>query len=390
MQIEIVTILALALIISAEERRCNEKAVNRQMMKEGSTLEHVGEKKHEVPSEKGDTSKGKQQETNELAENKENILKHLGKISEFEGYQQDKQTAEPEKIDQGQQLQDEEKKKAQHAGKQKHLHVGMKQTQDEAETLKLQHDVKEINKKGNEGEQKEKKHANRDEGTPEQAKNLNSVGEHSDQQTAQNNGLEVRQQDEHLEHPSEGYRVTEPGQDEEHQLVSQHGFNYLFSDHGGHNLQHGSSIFEDTSLHKHLEGSLQQHFPVYIPDEKHVAHPAEKPVSFPARQLVSRPATIPQTVKVPVERPCFLPFPVEKRIPFSVHVRVPVPKKVPAPYPVPAEVPVPRPYPVKVPVDRPVAVAAEEHYPLVVQKQVHSPAEKNLPYPIKVRVASFN
>jgi hypothetical protein len=411
LQFETVIILALASIISAEERQCNEKDVNRQIMTEGSTLEHVDEKKQEVPSEKGDTSQGKQQETNEVEENEENINKHLGKIPEFLGYQQEKQIAEPERRDQGQQVQGEEGRKEEHPKKEKHPDVGKEQIEDEAETSKLQHDVKEISEKGNGGEQKEKKHVNGDEGTPEQAKNLNSVGEHSDQQTAQNNGLEIRQQDEDFEHQPEGYRVTEPGQDEEHQLVSQHGFNYLFRDHGGHSSQHSSSAFQGTSLDKHPdvqtitvadEGFLQQHFPVYIPDEKLVPHLAEKAVSFPARQLVSRPVTIPQTVqkhvtysvKVPVERPYFFPFPVEKRVPFPVNVGVPVPqpypvhvpKQEPVAFPERAEVPVPQPYPVKVPVDRPVTVPVEEHHPLV-QQQVHYPAEK-LPYPVKVRDSS--
>jgi hypothetical protein len=401
LQIEIVITLAVALIVSAEGRQCNEKDVNSQTLKEGSTLEHVS-------SEKGDTLYEKEQETNELAEKEENILEHMGKIIEFEGHQED---GEPGKTNQEQQLQDEENRKKQHAGKEKHLQVGMKQTQGEAEASKLQHDAKEINKEENDGEQKEKKHGNREEGTPEQAKNLSSVGKHSDQQTAQNNGLEIRQRDEHVEHPSEGYRVTEPEQDEEHQFVSQSGFNYLFGDHGGHNLQHGSNIFEGTSLHKHHhaqtitladKGSLQQHFPVYIQDEKHEPHPAGKPVSFPFRQLVTRPATIPQTVhkhlSYSVKVPYFLPFPVEKRVQlrlpvsqkYTVHIpksyAVLVEKKVPTPYAVRAEVP--QPY-VNVPVDRPVPVPVAEHHPLPVQQQVHSPAEKNLPYPVKVRIASF-
>jgi hypothetical protein len=427
LQIEVV-ILALAVIISAEGGKFAEEDVNSQTKKEDSTLEHA---KDEISLGKEEL-KQKQEEINKQAENEENILKHKEKITEFEGHQENEQSAKPEQCNQGLQLQDEENRKAQHTGQERHLNVDMKQTQGEAETTKLQHDVKEMNKKENDAELEEKKHTNQDEVTPEQAEKLNSVGEHSDQQTAQNNGLEISQQ---LEHVLQGYRVTEPGQDEEHQLVTQNGFNYLFSSHGGHNLQHSSSIFGGTSLSSHHdiqtlalanEAALQHHFPVYIPDERHVPHPAVKTIPYPAQHPVSRPVPIPVTVhkavpytvhkpvpypvKVPVERPYFVPVPVEKKVPFAVHVKVPVPqpytvhvpkpytvlveKKVPAPYPVRVEIPVSQPYPVKVnvpvpiPVDRPVPVPVEKPYPVTVQKEFHHPVDKKAPYPVKVRTAS--
>jgi hypothetical protein len=492
LQIEII-ILAMALIISAEERKCTEKDVNSQAKREDSTLEQDIDSKDQLSLENYDL-KQKQKEKNKLVENEEYMLKHLEKISEFEGHQDNEQSAKEEKRNQGQQLQDEEnrigqhirkekylnvdvkqtqgeaeasklqqdeetrigqytgKEKplnvdikqtqgdaeasklqqdeetriGQHTGKEKHLKFDIKQTQGEAEASKLQYDVKELDKNENDGELKEKKHTNRVEATLEQGHKLNSLEEHSDQQTAQNNGLEFRQHDQHLEHPLEGYRVTETGQDEAHQLVSQNDFNHLFNYHGGHNLHHSSNIFEGTSLHKHHdiqtltltdEGSLQHHFPVYIPDQKHVPQPAEKPVSFPAKHFVSHPVSLPYVVhkpvpypvKVPVQRPYFVPVPVEKKVPFAVHVRVPVPqpytvhvpkpytvfveKKVPAPYPVRVEVPVSQPYPVKVnvpvkvSVDRPAPVPAEEPYPVTLQKEV---VEKKVPYPVQVRSASSN
>jgi hypothetical protein len=473
LQIEIF-VLALALIISPEEGNCTEEDVNSHTKREDTTLEHVINNKNELSLEKEYDLKQKQQEINELAENKENVFQHLEKISEFEGHQDNEQYAKQETRNQGQQIQDEanrkvqhvgkekhlnvdmkqpqgevealkpqqdeENRKTQHTGKEKHLNVDMKETKGEAKTSKLQHDAKEKNKDENDGEFSEEKHKNKDKATLEEAHKSNSQEEHSDQQTAQNNGLEIRQHDQHLEHPLEGYQVTETGQDEGHQLASQNDFNYLFSYHGGHNVQHSSSIFEGTSLHKHHdvptltltdERSFQRHFPVYIPDEKHVPHAAQKTVSSPPKHFVSHPAALPYAihkpvpypVKVPVERPYFVPVPVEKKVPFAVHVRVPVPqpytvhvpkpytvvveKKVPAPYPVRVEVPVPQlypvkvnvpvpvpvdrpvPVPVKVSVDRPVPVPVEEPYPVTLQKEIHSPVEK-FPHAVQVRSTSSN
>ncbi|XP_033606575.1 uncharacterized protein LOC111862476 [Cryptotermes secundus] len=415
--IEII-ILAFALITSAEESKCTEKDVNNQTKREDSTLEHEIDSKDELSLGKDDDLKEKQQERNELAANEENMLKHLETISEFEGHQDNEQFAKEVNRNQGQQLQDEENTTGQNTGKEKQLNVDIKQTQGEAEESELQYDVKEMDENGNDREPKEKKHTNPGEATLEQKHKLNSVEQHSDQQTAQNHGSEFRQHG-HLEQPLEGYRVTETGQDEGHQLIRENNFNYLFNYHGGHNLQHSPNIFEDTSLHKNHdvqtltltdEVSLQHHFPVYIPGEKHVPQPTEKTVSFPAKQFVSHPAglhyavhkPVPYPLNVPVQRPYFVP-----EVPFAVHVRVPVPqsytvhdpkpytvlveKKVAARYPVRVQVPVSQPYPVKVNVpvkasaNRPVSAPVEEPYPVTVQKEA---VQKKFPYPVQVHVKS--
>jgi hypothetical protein len=438
LQIKIV-ILALALIISAEEGKRIEDA-NSQTKREDSTLEHDIDGNDKLSLETEEDLKQKQQGKNEIAEN---ILKNLEKVSELEGLQDNARTAKEETGYGGQQLQDEENRIGQYTGIEKHLNVDINQTQDEenrrgqqirkekylnddmnktqgeVEASELKYDVKEMDKNGNDRELIEQKYTNRDEASLEQAQKPSPMEEqYSDPQTAHNNGLEFRQHDQHLQHPLEGYRVTETGQDEAHQLVNQNDFKYLFSYHGGHNLRHGSNIFEGTSLNKHHdvqaltltgEGSFQQHFPVYIPDEKHVPHSADKTVSFPTKQFVFHPAAVPYTahkpvpypVKFPVDRPYFVPVPVEKKVPFAVHVKVPVPqpytvlleKKVPAPYPVRIEVPVSQPYPVKVnvpvpvlvpdkvSVDRPVPLPVEEPYYVTVQKE----AVEKVPYPLQVR-----
>jgi hypothetical protein len=380
LQIEIV-VLALALIISTEETEWNGKDVNSQMIKENSTREQVVEKIDELSVQKDEE---KQKERNEFADNEESIFKQKGRVSEFEGHQDDEGSAKAEKRNQGERVHDEEDRKSQNTGNEYHLHVNTKHTQGEGKASELQHDVKGTDKVENDEELKEKKHTNPDGSILEQADNSSSVGEHSDQQTAQNNGLEVREKDNHLG----GYRVTEPEQEEAHHTASHKGFNFLLSKHRGHSSQYHPSTFGGATLHKSHEAQTftlpdedsVQHFPVYIADEQDIPHPVQKAVSYPVRQYVSLPATVPLTVHKParfhVQRPYFLPVPVPQ--PYTAHAH----RLHTAPYsPYHVNIPVP----VKVPVHRPVSVTAQQQYPLPVQGQDHSPVQKELLYPVQVR-----
>jgi len=439
-----VTILALALvIITAEETTHAEKGANTQAKEEDAKLREESRKEEEISLRKEEEVKQQQQEINKLAEEAVNECKQKKNVSEFEEEHQDKKTCiKPQKNEQGHQLQEE---RNQHIEKQQRLNVDIKQTQDEAEVLELQHGTKERNNEENDGKLKERKHTSQGDEPLEQKDVLTSLQEHSHQQTAQSSGMENRQQDRHMEYLSDGYRVTEPEHDEEHQAESQTGFNYSFRNHedqDAHTVHDTFNSLEDSSLSDYYDVHTltlsdnvhgPQHFPLYTPQERHVPYPTENTVPHSVKQHAFYPAPVtvhkavpytvhrpvPYPVKVPVERPYPVHVPVEKKIPFAVHVAVPVlqpytvhvpkpyavvvEKKVPAPYPVHIEVPVSQPYPVKVkvpvpvpvdrpvpipvkvPVDRPVPVPVEKPYPVPVEKEIHCHVEKEVPYPVKVR-----
>ena len=426
--------MVLAVTVTAEEGKDTENHKNCQATEEESRLEEEKRKNDEISPGKGEELKEQEQDTDKHLENDESINQLKGKLPEFEKQQENGENMELETKDEGQQLQEVEETKFQHIDIEKDLEVDVKQTQFVAQVSEAQQDVTESNYEDTE----EKNHTNQENSPIKQTKHSSYTAEHSDQQAAQNSGLEIHQQNQREGHLSGEYRVTEIAHAEEHPTKTKddlyHPLNH-HEVHDVHNLHRTADTYEATALNQHRDvhtftlsdkGSVPQHFPVYIAEEKHLSYPVQKYAPYHLKQHTSLPVPVPYTVhkpvpypvKIPVDRPYFVHVPVEKKVPFAVHVQVPIPqpytvhvpkpyavvveKKVPAPYPVRIEVPVSQPYPVevkipvavpvdrpvpvpvKVPVDKPFPVPVEKPYPITVQKEVYYPVQKTVPYPIKV------
>ena len=478
--------MVLAVTTTAEEGKDTENHKNCQTTEEESRLEEEKRKNDAISLGREEELKQQEQDTDKHLENDESINQLKGKLPEFEKQQEngdniekqqengdniekqqeygdniEKQQEYGENIekqqeigddiekqqengddmkletkDEVQQLQKEEETKLQHIDTVKDLEVDVKQTQVAAQVPETQQDVTGSNYE----DTKEKKHTDQDNSPIKQTKHSSSTAEHSDQQAAQNSGLEIHQQNQREGQLSGGYRVIETAHVQEHPAKTKdelfHPFNH-HEVHGDHNLHPTPNTYAATALNQHRDvhthtlnykGSVSEHFPVYIAEEKHLPYPVQKFVPYHLKQHTSLPVPVPvpytihkpvpYPVKIPVDRPYFVHVPVEKKVPFAVHVQVPVPqpytvhvpkpytvvveKKVPAPYPVRIEVPVSQPYPVeikipvavpvdrpvpvpvKVPVDKPFPVPVEKPYPVTVQKEVYYPVQKKVPYPIKV------